>query len=335
MSDDNNLYKQIATVDFPKPARKEAFYGLAEEVTKIMCEGTELCPEAVLAQFLCIFGNMIGRAPYKHQEGRHSTVLNVAIVGNTADGEKGGSLNRVNEVIRAIDPKFHDEKLSGGHNSAEALLDEICHEAKNIRKGKIEIAESDVPDKRLVIVEEELSRLFQVGKREGSTMSETLRKFFDAPEVVAAKSRKCLLKVTRPHVSILGDVTPEGLKASMPTVEAFNGFANRFTYIASKRVGSVSVPPVLDWVSSELLQKKVIQLRGLVEDFRPYEACRDNPDYPMDFSPDGRAKWDDLYHDLSKRSEGLSGLKGAIIARAKPTLLRLGIIYAALVVTCN
>ena len=116
----------------------------------------------------------------------------------------------------------------------------------------------------------------------------------------------------------------------MPTVEAFNGFANRFTYIASKRVGSVSVPPVLDWVSSELLQKKVIQLRGLVEDFRPYEACRDNPDYPMDFSPDGRAKWDDLYHDLSKRSEGLSGLKGAIIARAKPTLLRLGIIYAAL-----
>src|SRR5271166_6919849 len=204
-----DLYKQIATVDFPKHARKEAFSGIAGDLTKIMCYNTELCPEAVLAQFLCIFGNMIGRAPYKHQEGRHSTVLNVAVVGNTADGGKGGALTRAKELIRAVDPDFHDEKLSGGHNSAEALLEEICDEAHMIKGDKIITIAENVPDKRLVIVEEELSRLFQIGKREGSTMSEILRQFYDSPEVVAAKSRKCLLKVTRPHVSILGHVTPE------------------------------------------------------------------------------------------------------------------------------
>jgi hypothetical protein len=80
---DEHEYKRVDAVDFPLPANKEAFYGIAGEIATMICDGTELMPEAVLAQFLCIFGNMLGGAIFKNQGGRHGTLINVAIIGNT------------------------------------------------------------------------------------------------------------------------------------------------------------------------------------------------------------------------------------------------------------
>jgi Protein of unknown function (DUF3987) len=324
------LYAEIEAGAFPQSARKEAFYGIAGEVTEIICRNSELRPEAVLAQFLCIFGNMLGGGLYKTQEDDHGTVINVAIVGRTGDGAKGGSLKAVKRLVSAIDQKFFSDNLSGGHNSAEAILGEICDEDTAFDKnGEIVTLEEDVPDKRMVIVEEELSRIFQMGKRDGNTMSEILRQFYDKPKVVKALSRKSRLKATDPHVSILGHITPEGLKSSMPNVEVFNGFANRFTFIASQRTCSNPEPEVLDWRSGELL-KKVTYLTELVGKVRPHDECKNNPRHELGFSPDGREKWRQIYHKLSRESSGKSQLQGALLARAKPTMLRLSMIYAVL-----
>ena len=56
-------YKRIDAIDFPKAINHGAFHGVAGEVVSMLCTGSELKPEAVLSHFLCIFGNMLGRAP--------------------------------------------------------------------------------------------------------------------------------------------------------------------------------------------------------------------------------------------------------------------------------
>jgi hypothetical protein len=104
-------------------------------------------------------------------------------------------------------------------------------EATN-RKGEIEVVEEGVSDKRLLVVEEEFSRILQIGKRDGVTMPEILRQCFDLPDTLRAPSRKSYLVSTNPFVSIVGRITPEGLRKCMDSVEAFNGFANRFMFIS-------------------------------------------------------------------------------------------------------
>jgi len=324
------LYRSVSTVDFPGAAKPEAFYGIAGEVVRTMCDGSELRPEAVLAQFLCIFGNMLGRGPHKEQESRHGTVINVAVVGRTADGAKGGSIKAVKKLMNAVYPTYCADKFTGGHNSAESILEEIRDEVWGFDEHGTEvIKEPEVLDKRLIIIEEELSRLFQVSKRDGCTLSEFIREFFDSPEIVKAKSRKSRLESTKPHVSVIGHITPEGLKSSLKSVELFNGLANRFIFIASKRTCSIPEPARVDW-SSDDLAKKVKYLQALITTFRPKVACKENKDHEFTFSEVAREKWHEIYKRLSEESAGKSGMHGAIIARAKPTLLRLSIIYAAL-----
>jgi hypothetical protein len=56
---------------------------------------------------------------------------------------------------------------------------------------------------------------------------------------------------TKPFVSIVGHITPEGLRKCMDSVEAFNEFANRFMFIASRRTASIPEPPVIDWAEGK------------------------------------------------------------------------------------
>jgi Protein of unknown function (DUF3987) len=328
--DDEHEYKRIDAVDFPDRVNSDAFHGIAGKVTKMLCTGSELKPEAVLAQFLCIFGNMLGRAPYKIQDGRHGTLINVAIVGNTADGAKGSSYQAVKRLIRAVDSDYCTDNIKGGYNSSEALIADITDEVMGMKKGQEIVVEEGVNDKRLLVVEEEFSRILQIGKRDGVTLSEILRQCFDLPDALRAPSRKSNLVSTNPFVSILGHITPEGLKKSMDSVEAFNGFANRFMFIASKRTASVPEPPVIDWTegrASDILYK----LQTILKIYCPHPlSSSTNPDLVFKFSQKAKEKWAEIYHEISRQSANKHGYAGAIIARAKPTILRLSMIYSAL-----
>jgi Protein of unknown function (DUF3987) len=118
----------------------------------------------------------------------------------------------------------------------------------------------------------------------------------------------------------------------MPTVEAFNGFANRFMYIASRRTASIPEPADVDW-SREDLNLKVQYLQKVVSEFHPNEESVTNPEFPFTFSASGKAKWYELYHQYSAQAAGKSGMAGAMVARSKATVLRLAMIYAALDLT--
>jgi Protein of unknown function (DUF3987) len=325
----SETYGFVQGVDFPEFARPEMFYGLTGELVELMCDGTELLPEAVAAQFLCIFGGMLGRGPYKEQDKRHGTLVNVAIVGNTSDGAKGSSLNAVKKLIKAVDVDFWKERITGGHNSSEAILEQVADEVTKETKKGIEVVVEGVDDKRLVIVEEELSRIFQSGKRNGNTTSEILRQCYDYPDELRALSRTSPLKSTEPTISIIGHITREGLKSTMPDAEAFNGFANRFTFIASKRTCSIPEPPNIDWYSGHG-KDLASDLRSILNRFHPGPISSCNQEVEFKFSGDGRLKWTEVYHRLSASGDGKSGMHGAVTARGRSTVIRFAIIYAAL-----
>jgi hypothetical protein len=62
---------------------------------------------------------------HKIQDGRHGTLINVAIVGNTADGAKGSSFQAGKRLIRAVSPDYCTDNIKGGYNSSEALIGDI------------------------------------------------------------------------------------------------------------------------------------------------------------------------------------------------------------------
>jgi hypothetical protein len=328
--DPNYLYRPVATIDFPNRARPEAFYGVAGKVARELTNGTELFPEAVLCQFLCVMGNMLGRGLYKESEGRHGTLINVAIVGDTGQGGKGGSLYRLKQLIGRLSQTYFQDKFTKGHNSSEALLEEIRDAVFGMdESGNSVVKEAEVKDKRLIIVEEELSRLFIVGNRDGCTMSEFIRDFYDYPEKVKAVSRKSRLMSSKPMVSVMGHITREGLKSSLKTVELFNGLANRFMFCASRRIDDVPEPSKVDYSSDEM--KSIVNyLKQLLNTFRPKPDCKDNKEHEFSFSDQGRLRWHEAYRELSRQIAGKMGLHAALLARGKPTVLRLAIIYAAL-----
>ena len=276
-------------------------------------------------------GNIIGRAPYKLQDKEHGANINVAIVGPTAAGAKGSSYDAVKRLFTAAFPVYAEERITGGHNSAEAIIQDVRDAITGIdpETGKEEIKEEEEPDKRLLIVEQELTRILNTNNRNGCNVSEVCREFYDRPDKVNAKSRRSKLEATKPHVSIIGHITPEALRESMNSVEVFNGFANRFTYVASIRTKPVPVPPVVDWTTGRPAQI-VDCLQKVFLAFHPCGASKLCPPVQFDFTPAAAEKWCELYYAFDAEYAGKAGLHGAIVARWKPTVLRLALIYAAL-----
>ena len=333
--EEEHFYRQVNSSDFPADANKKMFYGITGEITKLICDGTENKPEAVAAQFLCMFGNGIGHAPFITQDKDHGTNINAAIVGPTAGGAKGSSLNATKRVFKVAWAEYLASNFSGGHNSSEAIIAEISNPVYGIdESGEEVLKEPRNTDKRLLIVEEELTRVFNASGRGGSNISETLRECYDRPDKIRAKSRQARLESTNPHVSVIGHVTPEGLRASLKTVELFNGFANRFIYIASQRTRPVPRPPVVDWSTGRPAQIAV-HLRSIGLRFHPVKASNECPPVEFTYTPEAEAKWDEIYYKLESEYSGKSGLHGAIVARWKPAILRLALIYAALDLDTN
>jgi hypothetical protein len=177
------------------------------------------------------------------------------------------------------------------------------------------IVDQGVTDKRLMIVEPELARVFRVLEREGSTLSALIREAWDSGDL-RTLTKNSPARATNAHVSIIGHITREELLRAMTEVQAANGFGNRFLWFAIKR--SKLLPRGGRWDSinwAPFLRKLAVAV-----DFgsRPRK---------MDLDAEAWEYWDAVYPDLA---DGKPGLLGAMTARAEAQTLRLAMIYALL-----
>jgi hypothetical protein len=222
----------------PWPVMSEAAYhGLAGDFVRAIEPHTEADPVAVLIQFLTVVGNLIGRCPYYQVESDyHRTNLFCVMVGQSSKARKGTSAGRVHAVVQLVDEQWLAGRVKGGLSSGEGLINEVRDELKkwNTKEGTWEVIDPGVMDKRLMVNEPEFAGAPLAADRHGNVLSPIIRKAWDGGklETLTKSSPLC---ATGSHISIIGHITTEELRARLTRTDSANGFANRFLFVLVKR----------------------------------------------------------------------------------------------------
>lgn len=307
----------------PTPAEPEwpqmdeaAYRGIFGRIVETVEPHTEGDPVAVLTGSLGAAGNAMGRGPYMQIGAtKHRTNLFVAHVGATAKGRKGSAWNPVKDIHHAADKKWVENRIVSGLSSGEGLINEVRDKVQVPGDdGKMKTTDPGVEDKRLLVMEGELSQVLKVMKREGNTLSPVVRNAWDG-ETLRTLVKHSPLRATDPHISIAGHITLSELTRYLTETEMANGLANRFQWYLVRR--SKSLPFGGEWHKADLapITRK---LAGILSEY-------ENREVRMTWGEDARALWCEAYEVLT---EDRKGMFGAITARAEAQALRLAMIYA-------
>jgi len=246
------------------------------------------------------------------------------LVGETSHGRKGSAFAQVLRFFRLLDAEWARGHVGGGLSSGEGLIwtvrDPIEHREPVKEHGTItgyQTVETDpgVFDKRLLVVEAEFAGVLKVGRRDGNTLTDIVRKAWDTGDL-ATMSKNSPARATGAHISAIGQITRDELLRGLDSTEAANGLFNRFLWICVRRSKLLPHGGGLD--DSDLLP--------LVADLHDVMLWCNVPKQ-LAFSDDAAEAWTKVYGSLSK---GRPGLLGAVLGRAEAQVVRLSCLYAAL-----
>lgn len=295
-----------------------ARHGLAGDALQAIEPTTEADPVATLVTMLTMFGTAVGRGPHLLVgDSRHGANLFNVMVGDTSRSRKGTSKDGPLRLISIADPDFTG-RIQGGLSSGEGLIWAVRDEIQrfNTKTGEYEIAEPGIPDKRLLAIEEEMSQILKTGQRQGATISEIIRRAWDAPDVLQTMTKTSPAKATGAHIGMVGHITKTELQREITETDLANGLANRFGWFRVRRSkllpNPVRMPDDVAYELGERIRSALMFARetGLV--------VRD---------ADATDLWNIAYPELERNRPGLAG---AITARASPITLRFALIYALL-----
>jgi len=300
----------ISLISQPWPSEIEpaAFHGLAGDLVELIGPHSETDPVALLASFLVVFGNMIGdSAHFVAEADRHPCRLFSVIVGDTSKSRKGSSWGHIEACLNDIDPEW---KSLGGLSTGEGLISAVRDPLKENKE-----IDPGVVDKRLMVVEKELSRVLKVMKREHNTLSSVLRDAWDSGNLnILTKNDPA--KATGAHISLMCHITKEELTSRLSDTDIFNGFANRFLWFCVRRSkflpegGSLEPKDLLD------IQKRIREAFVFAREVGEIKK-----------SESAKELWAEVYPELSN---GRPGLLGAVTSRAEAQVMRISCIYALL-----
>ena len=319
----NDQIDQIPLPSSPKwpTLHDDALRGLIGDVVRKIEPETESDMVAILVQFVTLFGNLIGRGPHYMIEGTaHYPNIFAVLVGGTSKGRKGTSEGRVRSLFIQVDEDWLRNRTATGLVSGEGLIWQVrdpIYKLEHVKqKGRVVdtqqvLADAGVSDKRLMVIESEFASVLRVCKRETNTLSPILRSAWDTGHL-RTLSKNSPAHATDAHVSIIGHITAEELKRSLAEVDGFNGFANRFLWLAVRR--SKMLPDGGREINVFPLSAAISQAAQTAREIGRMSRSRDAGRY-----------WRDIYPDLSS---GGPGLLGAVTSRAEAQVLRLSMIYA-------
>ena len=294
-----------------------AYYGLAGEVVRSIEPHSEADPVAILLQFLAAFGNAVGLSPHYQVEGdKHRAKLFVVTSGATSKGRKGTALGRIRQLMAIAAPDWERDNIQTGLSSGEGVIFHVRDPISTLGKdGKTEQVDAGVTDKRLMLVTEEFAGALRVMERAGNTLSPVLRDAWGTSKLQTL-TKNSPLKATDPHISIIGHVTDDELRAALTKVEMANGFANRFLFARVRRSKLLPHGGHLDFATLQELGEQV------------GERLRQARTLGRVTMTDAAAEaWEKNYAFLSGDRPGLLG---AILGRAEAQVIRIALIYALL-----
>jgi hypothetical protein len=219
--------------------------------------------------------------------------------------------------MRHAEEKWLDERVKGGLSSGEGLINEVRDERKliNPKTKETESIDVGVADKRLMVVEAEFANALAVMERPGNTLSPVIRTTWDGLPL-STLTKNSPLKATDAHISIIGHITTDELRARMNRTDLANGFANRFLFICVRRS---KLLPHGGSISDDEIKVLGERIRAAVEHARTVAR--------VTMTEGAREAWAVAYADLSADHPGLLG---AVTARAEAQVIRLALLYALL-----
>jgi Bifunctional DNA primase/polymerase, N-terminal/Primase C terminal 1 (PriCT-1) len=217
--------------EWPPPIDSCAYCGLAGEIVQAIGPHTERDPAALLVQILVAFGVLVGRTAYYPVEGdRHYSNLYLLLNGGTSKGRKGTSWGRVHSIFGRV-PQW--PRVVSGLSSGEGLKWQVRDPGTKTVKGE-EVTDEGVHDKRLLVLEPEFGSVLRVVARKGNTLSATVRSGWDTG-YLSALTKHDHITATGTHISIIGHITVDELRAELTQTDTANGFANRFLFLCVRR----------------------------------------------------------------------------------------------------
>ena len=313
-----NGHRPRALLEWPDPIGEAAYHGVIGEIVRAVAPHTEASLDAVLVQLPVFIGSQMGRDAYfTASGGRQGPNLFAVIVGSTSEGAKGASTDSVKYVINGAFPGLND-RIDSGLNSGQGLISRLRDPIPD-PEDEDKIKDPGVTDKRLLLIEEEFSKVFVNKKRDGAILAEVLQQAWDGKDLRNLTIGSKDLKVTGPHVSFVGHTTPAVLRKHMTNIDHEGGFSNRILWACSRY--------------SKDLPDDEVGLEGV--DWGPiHEQLRDAVDLArsghvrkIGFNAEALELFTGVYKDLRGRG---AGVLGAITARGRPQVRKLAMIYALL-----
>lgn len=338
-----------------RPLGSDAFHGLIGDVVRQTAPYTEAGEEAVCLSFLSILSFAVGSGARIRVGSSSGLLIHGILSGDTANGRKGTSTDLGLSILKRAGLKAAafsgDDKITvpletrilRGVSTPEGILDRIrdgnpecadgsCSDEDIIRMGPEteHIHDLGSPEKRLLIVLEEMASLLEKGKRQGNDIIAFLRLLWDGPDSVDSPTRHSPLCATRPHVGALFNTTPYEMRKKMSITDIKGGSLNRNTVAYAYR--SKFLPMPLHDEEQEALEGTLSALGERLREAVSW-ARGGNPGTDMDryFSLDDEAylKWIDLYGrwSLGETSPSEEGVRDAT-TRYTSQILRVAALYA-------
>jgi hypothetical protein len=297
--------------------KPEMFPGWLGELVDATAACTEASPAAIGMQALVALGNAVGRGPHAYVgETRHSLNEFALIVGDTSTSGKGDSRHVALAPIEEADQDWR-RLICSGLSSGEGVIHAVRDAVYGLnRKGEKVLTDAGVTDKRLLVVETEFSQALKMFRREGNILSNVLRDLWDGKYVLRTLTKTSPTVATEAHISVIGHTTPRDLCAHLADLDVANGMGNRFLFVATDRVRLLPSPPRLPQGTRDRLAqhvRNVLTHARQVQELRRTERAED--------------LWCTLYPELKKPRPGL---RGQLLARGAPHLMRLGGVFTLL-----
>lgn len=309
--------RQAAIPGWPPPIGAEARIGLVGDFLDLVEPQTEADPAALLLTLLAYVGSAVGRAPHFLADGaRHGANLFAVVVADTSRGRKGTSEAHVRALMHAAEPDWC-ARIAGGLSSGEGLIQHVRDPRRvgHDRQGQ-PIQDQGREDHRLLAREPELARVLTAMRRDGNTLSMTLRAAWDG-DTLRVLTRGDPISATDAHVSLLGHVTAQELKTRLADSDVFGGLGNRVLWCCARRQREL---PFGGQVDSDALGGLARRLRSVLDRARRGARC-------FEMTSDAMAAWPAMY---SRLTADVPGMLGVVLARSEAQVRRLALVYAIL-----
>jgi hypothetical protein len=295
------------------------------DLTDKMRRTSEADPIGIYASLLAAAGVYLGQNPrVQAGDDRHPLLVWPLIVGRTGGGRKGAGWSAARRLLNAGIPEFVVGNIRSGLTSGEGLA-AIFAEADNeadassrpVRGAKSSTGGLLPPgDRRLLVFEPEWAAVMARMRRDGNTLSATLRAAWEGGDLSTLNVTARVAPSS--HVGLITHITPEEFRAKVSASDLAGGTYNRFLPIYVARAQFL---PLSSGAPEDLVQKLGADLATRLGAGSDLGAIA--------FTATAETQWRDLYIEFGT-DHGDNGPVEQFLARTAPNCLRIAAIHAAI-----